>query len=123
MAINIWEGSRVQEIWRTETRGEVPKGPPLLTITMGSTNPDTMRKRGREHTENAEQGGTTMQKLMAHHPKLSRLLERRQAMRGSPPSDYEERSGENQNHITINYEQIGGVHAADRMEGEDGTGR
>lgn len=102
MAIDIWEGPREQLLLRPYTpMAKIIQGNSMLALTMEGTNTNTERKGEEGSAEREEQGEETMQKITVHHPNLSKLLERRQAMRGTSLHGSEGSRGEYRDQVRI----------------------
>lgn len=59
---------------------------PMLTLTMGDISSGTEGQDAEERVEKEEQEEGRVHRMTIHHPNLSKILERRQAMGGTQPT-------------------------------------
>lgn len=81
MEIDIWGGPRLEEKWRNRTARNMDHRGQLLTLTMGERGKESDKEVEDDKTDSQKED--TTQRMIVHHPNLSKILEKRQAMRDS----------------------------------------
>lgn len=109
MAIDVWEDPRKQLGQPIPQRWNPPRGTPMLSLTMGEPNTDNGGEEDREAQSQGNEGEEMpIQIITIHHPNLSKMLERRQAMRGIHGHGIEQQTGALREPINIEVYMEGG---------------
>lgn len=74
-------GPRLEEKWRNRTARNMDHRGQLLTLTMGERGKESDKEVEDDKTDSQKED--TTQRMIVHHPNLSKILEKRQAMRDS----------------------------------------
>lgn len=69
--------------WRTKTGVNITKRDLILTLTLRGTNSSKEGREEEELVEMEEQEEVRVQSMTIHNPNLSKLLKRRQALKGN----------------------------------------
>lgn len=118
----------MQMVRPTTPRPKPSRGIPMLSLTMGEPNTDNGGEEERGAEKHEEEEEELIKTMTIHHPNLSKILERRRAMRGIHGQGNEQQIGAVRDPINIEMYKVGGSEdnfqkGLEEQREEGGTGR